>query len=223
MYKRQVVDRLVQDEKLPFRYHFTPEDFYVFVVAHAYKHYSHGGTGIRTLADFYVMNRKLGKTLDWEYVESELRSLGILDYERDSRKLSQKLFGNTKTVLRPELTEEENQMFAYYLGATTYGNLFNQTLHRMQEFQPDGEPLTTKTKGKYIISRMFPNMEWCKCLIDRQMTAMIKFFTHQNQTFFQKHLRRRYALGMYRCFYQFLDLFQCKHFVHLSAVRLRVN
>ena len=34
-----VVDRLVQDEKLPFRYHFTPEDFYVFVVAHAYKHY----------------------------------------------------------------------------------------------------------------------------------------------------------------------------------------
>ena len=31
-----VVDRLVQDEKLPFRYHFTPEDFYVFVVAHAY-------------------------------------------------------------------------------------------------------------------------------------------------------------------------------------------
>lgn len=158
-----VVDRLVQDEKLPFRYHFTPEDFYVFVVAHAYKHYSHGGTGIRTLADFYVMNRKLGKILDWEYVESELRSLGILDYERDSRKLSQKLFGNTKTVLRSELTEEENQMFAYYLGATTYGNLFNQTLHRMQEFQPDGEPLTTKTKGKYIISRMFPNMEWCKC------------------------------------------------------------
>lgn len=158
-----VVVRLVQDEKLPFRYHFTPEDFYVFVVAHAYKHYSHGGTGIRTLADFYVMNRKLGKTLDWEYVESELRSLGILDYERDSRKLSQKLFGNTKTVLRSELTEEENQMFAYYLGATTYGNLFNQTLHRMQEFQPDGEPLTTKTKGKYIISRMFPNMEWCKC------------------------------------------------------------
>ena len=158
-----VVDRLVQDEKLPFRYHFTPEDFYVFVVAHAYKHYSHGGTGIRTLADFYVMNRKLGKTLDWEYVESELKGLGILDYERDSRKLSQKLFGNTKTVLRSELTEEENQMFAYYLGATTYGNLFNWTLHRMQEFQPDGEPLTTKTKGKYVISRMFPNMEWCKC------------------------------------------------------------
>ena len=166
-----VVDRLVQDEKIPFRYHFTPEDFYVFVVAHAYKHYSHGGTGIRTLADFYVMNRKPGKTLVWVYVVSELLGLGILEYERDSRKLSQKLFGDAKTVLRSDLTEEENQMLAYYLGATTYGNLFNWTLHRMQEFQPDGEPLTTKTKGKYIISRMFPNMEWCR----RYVPVVYKF------------------------------------------------
>lgn len=139
-----VVVRLVQDEKLPFRYHFTPEDFYVFVVAHAYKHYSHGGTGIRTLADFYVMNRKLGKTLDWEYVESELRSLGILDYERDSRKLSQKLFGNTKTVLRSELTEEENQMFPiiwerrptgicstrHFIGCRNFSQMGNRSLRK---------------------------------------------------------------------------------------------
>ena len=62
-------------------------------------------------------------------------------------------------------------MFAYYLGATTYGNLFNQTLHRMQEFQPDGKSLTTKTKGKYIISRMFPNMEWCR----RYVPVVYKF------------------------------------------------
>lgn len=62
-------------------------------------------------------------------------------------------------------------MLAYYLGATTYGNLFNWTLHRMQEFQPDGEPLTTKTKGKYIISRMFPNMEWCR----RYVPVVYKF------------------------------------------------
>lgn len=160
-----VKQRLIPDAEVPYRLHFTPEDFYVFVIAHAYKHYSSSGTGIRTLADIYIMNQKLGGIMNWEYVDSELRGLGILDYERDSRKLSQKLFGNTKTVLRSELTEEENQMFAYYLGATTYGNLFNQTLHRMQEFQPDGEPLTTKTKGKYIISRMFPNMEWCKCYV----------------------------------------------------------
>ena len=60
-------------------------------------------------------------------------------------------------------------------------------------------------------------------VIKRQVTVVLKFFTQKNPTIFQKHLRRGYALGMYRCFYHFLDLFQCKHFVHLSAFRLRVN
>ena len=60
-------------------------------------------------------------------------------------------------------------------------------------------------------------------VIECQMTAMLKFFTQKNPTFFQKHLWRGYALGMCRCVYQFLDLFQCKHFVHLSAFRLWVN
>ena len=60
-------------------------------------------------------------------------------------------------------------------------------------------------------------------VIECQMTAMLKFFTQKNPAFFQKHLRRGYALGMCRSFYHFLDLFQCKHFVHLSAFRLRVN
>lgn len=29
---------------------------------------------IRTLADIYIMNQKLGGTLNWEYVDSELRT-----------------------------------------------------------------------------------------------------------------------------------------------------
>ena len=60
-------------------------------------------------------------------------------------------------------------------------------------------------------------------VVDRYMTALIKFPAKQHDTFLEKHLGRRSALCMGRCFYQFLDLFQCKHFVHLSAFRLRVN
>lgn len=69
-----VKQRLIPDAEVPYRLHFTPEDFYVFVIAHAYKHYSSSGTGIRTLADIYIMNQKLGGTMNWEYVDSELRS-----------------------------------------------------------------------------------------------------------------------------------------------------
>ena len=84
-----------------------------------------------------------------------------------------------------------------------------------------------------IIALTVMDMKYCVTLsgreqnitaiVDRQMTTMFKLFAQKNQPFFQKHLWRGYALGMYRCFYQFLDLFQCKHFVHLSAFRLRVN
>ena len=45
-------------------------------------------------------------------------------------------------------------------------------------------------------------------VIKRQVTVVLKFFTQKNPPIFQKHLWRGYALGMYRCFYQFLDLFQ---------------
>ncbi len=55
-----VKDKLLPAPQKPYRVHFTQEDFYVFILAHAQKHYSHRGTGIRTLTDLYVMNQKIG-------------------------------------------------------------------------------------------------------------------------------------------------------------------
>lgn len=157
-----VKQRLLPDAEVPYRFHFTPEDFYVFVIAHAYKHYSNSGTGIRTLADIYIMNQKLGGTLNWEYVDSELRGLGILSYEHESRELAQKLFGIAELPMEANLSEAEQQMLAYYLGASTYGTIENRTLNQMQKLQPDGGAITAHTKQKYLLSRIFPGREWCK-------------------------------------------------------------
>ena len=157
-----VKQRLLPDAKVPYRFHFTPEDFYVFVIAHAYKHYSSSGTGVRTLADIYIMNRKLGDTLNRDYVDSELRGLDILSYERESRKLAQKLLGSAELPSEANLSEAEQQMLAYYLGASTYGTIENRTLHRMQKLQADGGDITAHTKRKYLLSRIFPGREWCK-------------------------------------------------------------
>lgn len=157
-----VKQRLLPDAENPYRFHFTPEDFYVFVIAHAYKHYSVSGTGVRTLADIYIMNRKLGKTLNRDYVESELRELNILAYERESRELARKLFESAELPTEANLSEAEQQMLAYYLGASTYGTIKNRTLNQMQKLQPDGGAITAQTKRKYLISRIFPGREWCK-------------------------------------------------------------
>ena len=157
-----VKQRLIPDAEVPYRLHFTPEDFYVFVIAHAFKHYSNSGTGIRTLADIYIMNQKLGGTLNWEYVDSELRGLGIFSYEHESRELAQKLFGITELPMEANLSEAEQQMLTYYLGASTYGTIENRILHQMQKLQPDGGAITAYTKRKYLLSRIFPGREWCK-------------------------------------------------------------
>ena len=157
-----VKQRLLPDAEVPYRFHFTPEDFYVFVITHAYKHYSSSGTGVRTLADIYIMNQKLGGTLNWEYVDSELQGLGIFSYERESRELAQKLFGSAELPTEANLSEAEQQMLAYYLGASTYGTIENRTLNKMRKLQPDGGVITAHTKRKYLLSRIFPGREWCE-------------------------------------------------------------
>lgn len=157
-----VKEGLLPVDGTAYQFAFTPEDFYVFVLAHAHKHYSHSGTGIRTLADIYIMNQKLGGTMNWEYVDSELRGLGIFSYERESRELAQKLFGIAELPTKANLSEAEQQMLAYYLGASTYGTIENRTLNQMQKLQPDGGAITAHTKRKYLLSRIFPGREWCK-------------------------------------------------------------
>lgn len=157
-----VKEHLLPVDGTAYQFAFTPEDFYVFVLAHAHKHYSYSGTGIRTLADIYIMNQKLGGTMNWEYVDSELRGLGIFSYERESRELAQKLFGIAELPTKANLSEAEQQMLAYYLGASTYGTIENRTLNQMQKLQPDGGAITAHTKRKYLLSRIFPGREWCE-------------------------------------------------------------
>ena len=100
--------------------------------------------------------------MNWEYVDSELRGLGIFSYESESRELAQKLFGIAELPTEANLSEAEQQMLAYYLGASTYGTIENRTLNQMQKLQPDGGAITAHTKQKYLLSRIFPGREWCE-------------------------------------------------------------
>lgn len=157
-----VKDKLLPDQGKPYRFHFTQEDFYVFVLTHAHKHYSHSGTGIRTLTDLYVMNRKIGQTLNWDYVNQELEALGIRDYETGSRTLAEKLFGSETPVSEFTLTEQEQEMLLYYLGSSTYGNFENRITNQLHSIQADGKPISGFTKFKYCMTRLFPGRNWCK-------------------------------------------------------------
>ena len=76
-----VKENLLPVDGTAYQFTFTPEDFYVFALAHAYKHYCYSRTGIRTLTDIYVMNRHLSDFMDRDEVEKKLTHLGIAEYE----------------------------------------------------------------------------------------------------------------------------------------------
>lgn len=157
-----VKERLLPVDGTAYQFAFTPEDFYVFALAHAHKHYSHSGTGVRTLADIYVMDRHLGDIMDRDEVEQKLTQLGIAEYEQHSRVLAEKLFSAVRPLAEIELTEDEKEMLLYYCVATTYGTFDNRLNNRLHDLQENSEDITLWTKLKYCGVRLFPGREFCK-------------------------------------------------------------
>ena len=124
-YYQDVEKRLIPDEGKKYGRHFSTEDFYVYVTAHAYKHYSNCGTGIRFLLDAYLFLKK--EKPDWNYVEAETQKLGIADFERESRSLALHLFGGG------ELTEDDRRMLDYVLESGTYGTLQHHVSNELKK------------------------------------------------------------------------------------------
>ena len=143
VYYRDVKDRLLPDGTHTFGYRFSDEDFYVYITAHEYKHYSIYGTGLRSLLDTYVYVTKK-PSLDWDYIKGELDKLGIAEFEEQTRGLALRLF-------RCEpLTERDRGILDFYLSSGTYGTVSNGVKIRIG-----------KDKGKrfkklrYVFRRLF--------------------------------------------------------------------
>ena len=70
-YYRNIKDKLLPVDGKTYEYRFKDEDFYIYMTAHAFKHYSGGGTGLRTLIDYYVyLNKKKEISIGYMYTKS---------------------------------------------------------------------------------------------------------------------------------------------------------
>ena len=120
-YYLDIKERLLQDETDPYRFHFRDEDFYIYMIAHEYKHYSVGGTGLRSLLDIYVFCMKKGDSLDWTYIREELEKLGLSAFEMKNRSLSEHLFSGG--AAGEEMTDEDREMLDYMINSGAYGTV----------------------------------------------------------------------------------------------------
>ena len=135
-YFEKAADRLLGDgvEK-----HFSPEDFYIYVVAHEFKHFRNFGTGLRSVLDIFVYLSKV--KMDEVYVNEVLEKLGLAEFEKKNRALAMHLFGDGK------LTEEDEEMLKYVFSSGTYGTITNHVSNTLQR--------TNMSKTRYALSRLF--------------------------------------------------------------------
>lgn len=159
-YYLNVMDKFLPVDGKKYELCFSDEDFYIYNVAHAYKHYCKSGTGLRILTDCYVYLNAKAETLDLTYIENECEKLGIAEYERICRSLSQKLFSPKSKPLteKNNLTEAEKNMLNRIIISGAYGRQdlgVESKINKMVENEGDRNSI----KAKYYFSRIFPSLE----------------------------------------------------------------
>lgn len=91
-YFNDIKSRLIRVEGREYEYCFSQEDFYVYLIAHLFKHYYWEGVGLKSLLDVYVYLRHYSQKLDWDYLDAAFRDLGIEAFEKRTRALASKTF-----------------------------------------------------------------------------------------------------------------------------------
>ena len=167
----------VQDKKDSFRYHFSDEDEYIYLLVHAYKHYTGGGCGVRTLADEFVFLRKKGDNLDWDYLSGELAELHLTEFEQELSDAASHAF--TRNAI---LTEQDCRIIGYMLGSGTYGNFQNHVKNEIQRTMDEENDTVESARKRYLRNRIWISEE-----------KMKNFYP-----FFYRHKMMRIVLPVYR-------------------------
>lgn len=159
-YYSEIKKKLIQNSESSYGYHFTDEDFYVYILSHAYKHYDGGGTGIRTLLDFYVYLKEKHQSLNFTYIEQECVVLGIAEFEYQSRKLCEKVFAaemlDKIEYLDEILSDEEKELLIYFFTSGVYGTIEQGVKNSVKKLREQNEGLS---KIRYIWKRLFPDVK----------------------------------------------------------------
>lgn len=143
-YYQDMTDFLIDVDE--FEKKLSDEDFYVYMIAHSYKHFIDAGTGLRSFVDCYLYNQKV--SYDKTYVKRELRKLGIDDFEIKFRSFADKLFSGNQIML----TDDEEEILLYVVSSGAYGKKVNYIRNQLQN----------ESKFRYMLKRAFPDLDWYK-------------------------------------------------------------
>lgn len=144
-YYQGIWNRVIQMEGFRHIYRLTPEDEYIFTVVHMKEHVIHGEATFKMVMDIYVMRKQLN--LEQSYVEKELSSIGLNEFENNVRELGQKWFEADASI------QAEDSLFGlseYILGNSSYGNQSDHVANFAYEARG--------SKVRYFLYAAFPSL-----------------------------------------------------------------
>ena len=142
-----------------YAYRLSWNDFFVFAIAHAFKHYYRIGTGIRSVLDIYVMKKALGEQLDEDYIRTELKKLSMLTFYETISELAESWFSPDHTA--PVGAVEE--MAHNILCGTTYGVNQGAVQNAVAGYMRRGKS-ASGAKLSVTIRKIFPSRAFMKSM-----------------------------------------------------------
>lgn len=124
-YFDRVWERSVPTQGKTSRRLMVPEDQYIYLLAHMAKHFSYGGTGIRSLMDIWVATRRPAAPLDQTYIAQVLDELGLTVFSGRMEMLVRVWFEGA------DMDEPTALLSAYLLGSGAYGTRQHHTEKEM--------------------------------------------------------------------------------------------
>lgn len=121
-------------------------DLYVYTLAHLAEHYLEAGSCFRPLMDLFLMEKKYGETLDFDYINEQFKELGIENFAVKIRQLYKCAFDNAE--YNDDLITIENYI------------VFGAPVKNANEVSKIVR--THKSKLQRLIESAFPNLKHMK-------------------------------------------------------------
>ncbi len=102
-----------------YRYQMSCDDEYIFLLAHASKHYNFHGTGIRSVLDVYVYQRANREKMNRQYIAAELKKMKLTAFAEAIEELADAWFSDHPATL----SRNAQKMSYYILNSSTYGTM----------------------------------------------------------------------------------------------------
>lgn len=168
-YYATIWDNVILKPDKNYEYYLSNEDFYIFHICHAGKHFQNGGTGVRTIIDEYLFLKKYNNLLNWDYINLELAKLNLTLFEKNIKNLSRYWFSDDTNFTQEEILFLK-ELTNFIAKSGTYGTS-KQYMIQQGFVSSDMLETISKSRFKYLINKLFPSYSQMK----RKFTILKKW------------------------------------------------